>query len=140
MKIEKKTTDCMGRLLKERSRQPYREFLLLFFLLSDERRSRNYSKTNGNKPCQIAVISFQMRLFSLFSIKYFITTNSIYISYTIEPKIIFFENNYIEIILCAKYMLIFYDMKINFLGCLRQCSLETRIFTIHFNFVSLGKI
>ena len=28
---QKKATDCMGRLLKERSRQPYREFLLLFF-------------------------------------------------------------------------------------------------------------
>ena len=82
MKTEKKATDCMRRLLKERSRRPYREFLLLFFLPSNEGRSRNYSKTNGNKPCQIAVISFQMRLFSLFSIRYFITTNSIYISYT----------------------------------------------------------
>ena len=31
MKTEKKATDCMGRLLKERSRRPYREFLLRLF-------------------------------------------------------------------------------------------------------------
>jgi len=64
----------------------------------------------------------------------------LYSIYNWTKNNIFLENNYIEIILCAKYMLIFYDMKINFLGCLRQCSLETRIFTIHFNFVSLGKM